>query len=674
MSKLRYITTLTLIVFAAVIFVPENVSAGWNPLKDVTNFVKGGVRAVGSVFGEGLAGLAGPVVSDTSEAIQKVLSKSIDDAQKAAGVVVDQANVAAADRLKQVDGIIGNSIQDADDRVRKQIDHIDEIIVNRLGNVDVIATKQVVGVEKTLISVVKYLSLLALTTVLLGTLFWFIARKWIGQNALVSLSPGIVVTGLLGVIFAALAASAASFFNPPSGDKLLNLEKSFSNSYRSSLVSGDLDSATFFASQLSALNAEKTLPRMLANFASLQRDVLRRPALFQSVDGAREIYIRTGQMADQWEEVENSEGYDGVKYLAYEVPALSAVVGWQRSTTVGNQQAAGCTALKALSNAVTLSKGVPSPGSGASAFMWLSATYVDWLVKTDPDFRNASVIKAKCAEQFASEDGESSIKSAIDFGTKFSSAPEKAPLLIRPVVQYNVASTKYFEAAAPAYFLTVMYDSQYRKETEKAKQVLWFAKREATAQKVLDAWSEYEGVISKVPDLQERDILLASTGLPMGIYTRTVNIKSTLWPEGEAPALPARTSVVYDGANPASCMQSFGHIAQLFSDGIKSTVCLSQKVTDDQLIGFEEAIQSALSQPNTDALSKLLVEKPDFAPLVAAIKTCLSTGEGGYVECAAQEVEAKNRRVANFLYFPGDSNLDKPITGIASWPRLSMVR
>ncbi|MFC3326797.1 hypothetical protein [Mesorhizobium cantuariense] len=610
--------------------------AGWNPLKDIGNAVGSVARGIGGIFGQGLAGFAGPTVTETANTFQRVANETLLRVEGTGGRLIDKlvkdANVAAEARIVQVSAVLTAQIEDVDVRIREHIAKVDEVITTKLGSADIIATRQINNFEIAAMNVVRYASLVMLISVALAILFYVAASRWRPDMNVAKLGPGLVYGVALLGLFSGIAALSTSILRPPSDEKLNLIGSQLVKSYGDSVHSGDLDSAVYFASQYSSLDATALAPRFLVQFADLQRDLLRRSALFTSESGTRELVARVSQIARTWETV-SSEGNlpEAIAFLKYEVPATASMIAWQNASTVDAQQKAGCMAAGALAEYKLQVTDQQRQIEQASGYVWLAASYVNWLTKTDPSW-NINRIATACSRSVEQEIGPDGwIQTASEVAKNFIGRPSDAPPSIAPVFMYNVESAAFYRDVVVQYSNAAVGDTQYRAYETVEQIQASKAIRDSAAEAIVATWRKYAEKISKIPDLAGRDILLSSSGLPLGMVARAALIKTT-----ERPAVdPANPTVVPPAPDRvalldlAACTSLYADIKVLFAETVFETLCVNQQAVDEKMRAFEADLQTAFAS-KTQIRQQLLVlrdkyisEGTDLLSLTTNLSSCI---------------------------------------------------
>ncbi len=674
--------SLAILIFTITVFASiSSVQAGWNPVKDIGKAVGSVFRGVGGVFGQGLAGFAQPTITETANAIQRVADDTLAKAEATGGRLIDKivndTNLAAEARIKQVSAVVTTQIEDVDKRVREHLAKVDEILALKLGSADIIATRQINNVELALTAVIRYASVIALITAALAILFYFAASRWRPNVNIETLGPGLAYGVVLAGVFSAIAFGASWFLRPPSENRMDLIAEQLVASFKDSIQTDDFDSAVFFASQYSSLDAAKLAPRFLVQFADLQRDLRKRSALFTSESGSRELFARVAQISKTWEVVSNDLD-PKLTFLRYEVPATAAMIAWQNSLTVSEQLRAGCAAAGALYEFGRL---VPEPANRlaqASGYVWLSASYLHWLLETDPawvaenrgQLCNATVPAATFPNDWMAQ--------SIAVAQGFTANEGGAPPAIEAIFKYNILSAGFYKDVVRLYGNAVISDNQYRAYSKKEQiDAAKLLRNEALAA-IGTRWVEYSQQLNAMPGLDKKDIVLSMAGLPLGIIARQQLMPGSDRPEPTAdapsivPPAPDRLGV----GDLAGCRQLFDAVATLYEPVTFEALCINQQVVDAQLRTFEKDLQVAFAPDNEIELRLRELAKTyktnasDMLSLTTNMVGCIEYVDSMWVPCTTPG--AKTSRFIDWLATPKNAAVPAGVSDGAL--RVAMAR
>jgi len=225
---------------------------------------------------------------------------------------IKQVDAAASRTLKEADGILKARIADlgqaansavdrADQALDARIQQLDEVAGRRLGNVDVIATKQRLGLERTITRLAWLIALIVFLVVLIRAL-WNeylkreatiagaapgTARAWryvtvLGKPLLRHALVGAAVAALLAILPSRLPMAAAQDQQALTDRHYADLELAVQKL--------DWTRARFHASQLEFLEPDNAAHyQALAAKADLLRDVLSRPTALATPAGVKTI-------------------------------------------------------------------------------------------------------------------------------------------------------------------------------------------------------------------------------------------------------------------------------------------------------------------------------------------------------------------------------------------------
>jgi hypothetical protein len=502
-------------LFASILFQPRYATAGLhipNPLKVVENAAGSVARGVGNIFGQGLAGLAAPVVNETGDKIQDVANSILAAAQKTASTLI-----------QQVFTELSSFMDTTDEKLTQHIADLDKILTNKLASLDIVGTKQINAFETALNQVVRYGSLLILVSACLCIAFFALLKRHPTTSTFSASLGNILPTGGVLSVLAIVFACASTLLTPPSEAKMAEVKSALLTSYRTSMNVGDMNSATFYATQLNSLDAINYPPRLLLQTIDLQRDLLLRPSLVRTAKGIAELQTRIGQLNRTWDFLDDAQ-VGQISFVRYELAATAAMILWQTSRTYADEIVALCSSLDAMDLFSNFEKGSPdSAVQDASPFMWLAYGYVKWgSVRVDA--------KAACPDSSAVTIRDQ-IAKYQPLLTSFDKASPNP--IVAPIVVYNRAAANYYSKASQSYAAMLMADAQLNYIAAPLKPG-FRTERDNAAAALLGAWTEFGEAIKNQPALQGSDIILSVAGLPAALVERANLLSGT-----NPPARPA---------------------------------------------------------------------------------------------------------------------------------------
>lgn len=589
--------------FAACILLwPTTISAGL--FGDVGKAVGGFFRSVGNVLGQGLAGFAQPTIEDTANQFQKVALSALQEADRVAGRRIDQLS-------EKLSGLI----EQTDDILQKRLRELDEILSKKLGAVDIIGTKQIFNFEQSIISIVKYASMLFLTTAVLIMVASYILKKinsarydQLGVKPFAILSLAICALSGVGFI-------STIVLRPPSQSRLLDIKADLVKSYQFALQLGDLSGATYYASQVNVLDSSNLGSRLLVELADLQRDLLSRPALLKSARGSLELNARVARLDRTWDLIaEQKISLSDIGFLAHELPATAAMIGWQSARVEADEALSACAALGAIKE---FEKN-KLRATDASPFMWLAYSYVKWtsvrMPKSDFKCPDGSIIRSQLAE---------SQKTVTDFD---SSLPNP---VVQQAILYNRSAAVYYSRAAAAYTSLIVADTQARWKANKAP---YISERDKAADELVGAWGAFIKEVQAIPGVRGSNIVLALNGMPLALSQRAFSLKGAD-PAGPRPvfdvqACNATVGTLVD-SDPAKRIEAektrYGQFLSLFDPLARNFVCTEQGMSDTRIVSYENALVAAVTKPGVNPIVELgaLLNDPGIASFSSSLIGCV---------------------------------------------------
>ena len=356
------------------------------------------------------------------------------------------------------------------------------------------------------------------------------------------------------------------------------------------------------------------------------------------------------------------------------------MIAWQTANTFQEQRDAACTAAAALwqyqSNGgigqpADKPQGTTSSFKFASPYVWLSASYINWMKQTAPDW--AEPVAALCSKIEIGIKEENWLRKAQDVALLLTSHEAEAPASIRAVFRYNVASSTFYKSLSTAYTDAVISDVQYRTLSEQGSQERASKERKEAIDRLRSAWTDFTTVLNSAGDLGQRDILMSMAGLPLGIVVRA---DALLAADRPAAGQPAAARVGYKADQICG---KLGAIKDLFAPGAATALCVNQEAVDTKLLAFETLLETAFAasrtpEPKLVQFAREFATKPenvDMLSLVNNLNACIyfdSTQTGMYLPCG-KDSKSRPVRLIGWMEQSAEKQNPKPDA-----VRVSMVR
>jgi hypothetical protein len=281
--------------------------------------------------------------------VGSLLDHGIDKVDGDVAKMLDHADQILAKNLGNVDKIVTGAIDQADGALAARIEQLDEVAGRRLGNVDVIATKQRLGLERTITRAAWLIALIVFIIVVLKALWneyldaeneLRLAKpgteralryvKVLGAPLLRHAAVGAIVAALLATVPERLPMAAAKDQQSLINYHRAELERSF--------TALDWTHVRFHASQLEMLEAPGAAHYQAVQAkADLLRDLLGRPTNLSTLAGANAILERVRAV----ERLEPGR-------LDPDAVTARAMILWQRGTQKSDEHQAAALAGRAL--------------------------------------------------------------------------------------------------------------------------------------------------------------------------------------------------------------------------------------------------------------------------------------------------------------------------------------
>ena len=610
-----------------------------NPLKAVGNAVGGVLRGIGGVFGQGLAGFAGPTIDEAGNKFQSVANDAIGAADAAAGRRIEQF----ADRLTTL-------INQQDEILTKHIAEIDDILTRKLGAADIIGTKQINNFEQSIIEVVKYTSVLFLVSACLFTLFSILIRLRAADRYEKLAIPQLLGACSLLATVSLISLGASVLLNPPSAGRMVALSKNLYQSYQYSMQLGDLSGARFYASQLNALDLSNFATRLLVDVADLQRDLLLRPALFKTPKGALELSTRLGRIDRTWDLAQESKvDTTPVDFLEYELPAVTSLVIWQTAASEGDEITAACSALAAMD---AFSKHRTAKGTAgllpesASPYVWMAYAYSKWEQVRLP-------AGGRCPNSVPLSELVAQVSPVI----KAFDGARPNPI-VEHVMKYDQAAIEYYYSASRAYSTMLVNDAQFHFKTTPGDKGPFKAERDRAADVILNAWKAFTGTAKGDLALHGNNIVLAATGMPAALALRAAALKGQDGRPGfdvnNCNNVVSQLSAPDPNVRTAAANTAIGSLLVILDQGVRYAACADQSAWDLKLVQFESALSDTYGLGKTTPIEKkkMLDSKQEFKSIATSLLACIVVDDasmGGDRECRADEQSTNLETLADWM-------------------------
>jgi hypothetical protein len=290
---LRVLAATCLTISLLLITPPAQAFSIGNPFKAIGNALGGVARGVGNIFGQGLAGLAGPTISTFSDEANKLSAEIIAKVDTMADKRINQVDSILSNRINQMDSVMAKNIDEVDGRIGNRIKDFDKLLDEKIGAVDIVATKAIQNAEDSFIRVIRYAAILLLIAALVGILAYMVITRSR------SLPPDRIQIGVATTVIAALVVFGASFFlTPPAGEKIQMLAEDFTKAARNSYRSGELNDAVTYAKQLTVIFPTESTYQVFHKLTEVQRDLFYRPTMIKSVQGSNALLPRVRRIGE----------------------------------------------------------------------------------------------------------------------------------------------------------------------------------------------------------------------------------------------------------------------------------------------------------------------------------------------------------------------------------------
>jgi hypothetical protein len=245
--------------------------------------------------------------------VDAMLDKDITRIDSIAAKRIQQVDELLTTRIHDVDALLKASITDVDERIGSRIDQVDQITEQRLGNVQTFAAKAAAVVFSGVLWLIGFACLLVFAAAALWRVYKESAGAWPTGGTLWSRIRGWwskVHNRLAWQILSGAACIAILFFiffkflPRGSTEHLVTMHRT---AMQKSLDALDLPDARYHASQLKILEPADTAHRGIALKIDLLRDILSRPANYQTPAGINRTLSRIEQAEAQFGEERDAD-------------------------------------------------------------------------------------------------------------------------------------------------------------------------------------------------------------------------------------------------------------------------------------------------------------------------------------------------------------------------------
>lgn len=455
--------------------------------------------------------------------VDTMLDKDISRIDAIAAKRIQQVDDLLNARLYDVDTLLKANITDVDERIGSRIDQVDQITEQRLGNVGTFAAKAAAVVFSGVLWLIGFACLLVFAAAALWRVYMESAGAWPTGGTLWSRIAGWwnKVHNRLGWQLVSGAACIAIlfliFFKVLPRGSTENLVEMHRTAMQKSLDALDLPDARYHASQLKILEPANTAHRGIALKIDLLRDVLSRPALYQTPAGINRTLSRIEQAEAQFGEQRDAD-----------IDTLKALILFRTNPTRSGEHDAAMLCAAALKR--------PASDSGF-ALQPLARSYVEnYLSHPLP----AAEVEA---EPGAPEELVPAALAAVVAKAKADAKDRRALTPLSHVLMYDSLVRDLTVKSVPAY--RRMVEAQASIETAPpAQRGALIAGRAAAAREVIKAWEEFDDALASHHSLDDTSAAYAVFTLKDAMVSRARAYEKSV----AAPIPPLLTEKNYPSA------------------------------------------------------------------------------------------------------------------------------
>ena len=454
--------------------------------------------------------------------VDRILGDNIKRVDATAAARIAQIDSVLQARTADVDAMLKADIREIDERIGIRIEQLDQMTERRLGNLDTIASKSSATLSAALLRLVAFACIVIFAAAALwriyvesttawpkvGSLFARLRQWWGAVRGRLFWQVGAAAVCVL-ILFVGFVTTL-----PIDGSNAL--AKAHEVDFLRSMRALDLINAKYHASQLKILDPPNPVYRAYALKVDLMRDVLTRPALYQTAAGLTETIARIEQVEAQFHPARDPD-----------IETLKALVVFRTHPTRENEHRAAmlcASALDAPPPARTLagllgrSTAAAAENTNEFALRPLTLAYIDnYLshplpVEMQPDAGDAEAPKHYSPEQLR----QILTKHRRNEKSRRVAQPLHA---LAQVLAYDQLVRDLTSSSVPAYFRMVQQQALLERAPE-ADRAAIVAKRNAEAQTIIGAFQTFDSAIDERRAIGESSAAYAVFALNDAIYTR----------------------------------------------------------------------------------------------------------------------------------------------------------
>ena len=425
--------------------------------------------------------------------IDKILDKDIKRIDALAAQSIARIDATLQARVLDVDKLLRSNISDVDERIGARIQQIDELTDRRLGNVETLAAKSTAALGSAVLRLIAFACLLVFAAAAVwrvyvestgawpadGSIFARLSAWWRKVYNRLGWQLGAAAVCIVGLFFVFI-----QFIPSGSSDKLV--ETHLRELHRS-LAALDLTEAKYHVSQLKILDPTNAAYRAYAMKIDLVRDVLSRPALYQTSVGINRTLSRIEQAELQLEPQHDRD-----------IDTLKAYILFRTNPSRQSEHDAAMICAAALERA---------DADDGFALQPLAVNFVqNYLTHPLPSAES----EADAPKEYPSD----ALAALVAKGSK------RAPLTpLSPVLTYDELVRTLMTTSLPAY--RRMLDAQASLAgAPAARRTELLATRTAAAREVIKAWEDFDEALASHHSLDDTSAAYAVFTLNDALVSR----------------------------------------------------------------------------------------------------------------------------------------------------------
>jgi hypothetical protein len=422
--------------------------------------------------------------------VDTIVDKDIKKIDAIAGQRIAQIDDLLKSRVVDLDSLLRANIGDVDERIGARIEQVDELTERRFGNVETLAAKSTAALGGAVLRLVAFACLVVFAVAAVWRVYVESTGAWPNDGSIFARVSAWwrKVHGRLGWQLGGAAVCIVVLFVVfiqfiPSGGSE-QLERTHLRELQRSLAALDFAEAKYHVSQLRILDPSNATYRGTGLKIDLVRDILTRPALYQTAAGIHQTLSRIEQAEQQLDARHDRD-----------IDTLKALILFRTNPSRQSEHDA------AMLSAAALERG---DGQEGFALRPLAVNFVK-------NYLSQPLENAEAAEK------EYTSSQLETIAAKAPAAKALTPL--SPVLTYDGLVRDLMSTSVPAYRKLLDAQAELAKAPP-AQRAPLMEKRKAAARAVIKAWEDFDDALTRHHSLDETSAAYAVFTLNDALLSR----------------------------------------------------------------------------------------------------------------------------------------------------------